>query len=126
MADNHESSPEFSLRKKVDESWKEAVEKEKGPSPTTDNQKAPMPESNFAFFISSLGMQALMALGEIAHPETGEPLKADPAQARYVIDTINMLAEKTKGNLTKEEDAMLKSLLYELQMKFVQKSQNVS
>ena len=114
------------IRKKVDESWKDSVAKEKSkhrsPEPEPDpgpaageggrENEAP-PEANFEFFISSLGMQAMTALNE-AHPE----------QSRYLIDTIQMLAEKTNGNLTPEESRGLQELLYQLQLQFVKKNQN--
>lgn len=101
--------------KKVDESWKNAVQKEKENS-SGEEAPVPLPEPNFSFFISSLGMQTLAALGE----------KTDMAQAQYLIDTIQMLLEKTKGNLTPEEDSMARGVLYELRMKFVQKTQEGS
>ncbi len=79
----------------------------------------------FPFFISSLGMQALLFLGELPDPQTGDK-KPDLPQAKYLIDTLDMLSGKTKGNLSKEEEKMLEDLLYELRLKFVEKSQNSS
>jgi hypothetical protein len=63
-------------------------------------------------------MQALMALGEVPNPATGQP-QADLEQARYLIDILGMLQEKTHGNLTSEESTLLEDLLYELRMKYV-------
>lgn len=120
MAENHESPPDFTVRKKVDESWKDAVEMEKGTGPEASPEEA-LPGSSFPFFVSTLGMQALAALGEAPDPATGQK-HADLPNARYLIDVLRMLAEKTKGNLTPDEDAMMQALLYELQMKFVAKS----
>lgn len=120
MADVPESSPDFVVRKKVDESWKDAVEKE-AKVESLGPEDAPGPETNFLFFLSSIGMQALMALGEIADPATGQK-SANLPQAQYLIDVIQMLADKTKGNLAPEEDKAIQGLLYELRMKFVQKS----
>ncbi len=59
-----------------------------------------------------------MALGEVPNPATGEP-HADLEQARYLIDILGMLQEKTHGNLTAEESVLLEDLLYELRMKYV-------
>ena len=67
-------------------------------------------------------MQALLALGEIPHPTTGEK-KTDLAQSSYLINVIQMLQDKTKGNISEDEAAMVKDLLYELRVKFVQKTE---
>ena len=122
-------SADFSepLEKKVDESWKSQVEKdrlvqkdgppEKGPSP---GRSKAAPETDFALFLSTLSMQVLVALGEVPHPATNQP-EENPEQARYLIDILGMLQEKTKGNLTPEEAALLENILYELRMKYVAK-----
>ena len=132
-------------QKKVDENWKEQVEKERRtlgseppktaqaqrqeppPAPAGRQQqpKPPrqgVPQSGFSMFLSSLSMQAMMALGEMAHPATG--LSApDLEQARYLVDVLGLLQEKTQGNLSPEEGALLEGLLYELRMKYVEKTQ---
>ena len=111
----------MSQEKKVDESWKHSVEKEKqAPSPA--EPAASVSESDFLGFISTLAMQSLVAMGEIVHPQTGQP-EPDLTQARYLIDTIQMLSDRTKNNLSKEEAQELKTVLYELRVKFVKKSQ---
>ena len=107
--------------KKVDESWKESVRKEKSTLSDTPPEAEPQ-SSDFLGFVSTLAMQAMMALGEIPHPQTQENLQ-DLPQARYLIDTLKLLAEKTKGNLTPQEENDMKNLLYELQVKFVKKTQ---
>ena len=66
-------------------------------------------------------MQASIALGHMANPATGKT-EPDPAQAKFLIDTLGMLQEKTKGNLTPEETNLLENLLYELRMQYVSKS----
>ena len=119
MAEDHEKTPDFKVKKTVDESWKDTVQKEKH-ADEPEGQSFP-PEPNFPFFLSTLGMQTLQMLGEIADPATGEK-KTDLPQARYLIELIQMLCQKTKGNLSKEEEQMAEGLLYELRMKFVQKS----
>ena len=113
-------------QKKVDESWKESVQKERTASPGEPARpqapaEAPA-ESEFLGFISTLAMQTLLALGEVPHPETGEP-HGDLPQARYLIDILQLLSEKTKGNLTTQEENELKNLVYELKMKYVRKEQ---
>ncbi len=80
--------------------------------------KCVMPEVTFSALIMSLNTSALFMLGEIADPETGAR-KQDLVLAKHTIDTLNILKEKTKGNLTEEEDNMLGKFLYDLQMRYV-------
>ena len=110
--------------KRVDESWKESVQKEKKAS-VAPGPAAQTAAVDFSGFVSMLAMQAMMALGEMAHPETGQKTQ-DIAQARYLIDTLQLLADKTKGNLSAEESEGLKTLLYELRVKFVKINQEVA
>lgn len=74
---------------------------------------------NFSSFILSLATSALIHLGEEANPATGERSIQLPL-ARQVIDLISLLEEKTKGNLTKEEEGLITQILYTLRMKFVE------
>ncbi|MCA9407908.1 MAG: DUF1844 domain-containing protein [Candidatus Omnitrophica bacterium] len=76
-------------------------------------------EINFLNYISSLGYQALIFLGEIPNPMTNQPEKNLP-QAKFLIDTLTMLKEKTKGNLNRQEETLLNSSVYELQLKYVE------
>ena len=122
MGDDHDPSSGPTARKKVDESWKETIHKEKGGAEEIgEREEALPPASDFRFFISTIGMQALAALGEVPDPTSGEK-KINTTQAQYLIDVIQMLSAKTKGNLSKEEEAMMRDLLYQLQMKFVEKT----
>ena len=113
-------------QKKVDESWKEAVLKEKAVIAGAEPQARPVesqeepPESEFLGFISTLVMQTLMAMGEVPHPETRQRHE-DLTQAKYLIDILQILSDKTLGNLTPHEETEMKNLLYQLKMKFVQK-----
>ena len=100
--------------KRVDEDWKEAIEREKSRAKV----ESPPPQANFIFFISNLGMQALMFMGEVESP-VSKKIEKDLSQARYIIDIIDMLKEKTKGNLTEEEANIIDNTLYELRMKYV-------
>jgi len=122
-------SPDPEFVKKVDEAWKEQAEKERksavarGPGPPSQPaaRSREVPQADFSFFLSTLSMQALMALGEVPHPQTGAR-QADLGQARTLIDILGTLQEKTKGNLTPEEADLLEGLLYELRMKYVEKA----
>jgi hypothetical protein len=73
---------------------------------------------SFDKFIASLYMSALMQLGLAASP--GEKPMVDLIGARQTIDTVAMLQEKTRGNLTSQEDGMLKNILYELRMAYLE------
>jgi len=106
------------IRKKDDEGWKEAVEKEKE-ALKLENKFLP-PEPDFNFFITTLSLQASIALGVIPNPATNKTEK-DLTQAKFLIDTLAMLKEKTKGNLTPEETNLLENLLYELRMQYISK-----
>lgn len=75
-------------------------------------------EVTFERFLASLYMSAMMQLG-MMHEEGGQP-RLDPISARQTIDTISLLAEKTKGNLTSAEQNFLQNALYELRMAYVE------
>lgn len=81
-------------------------------------ESAPLPEINFSSFLLSLSSSTLLHLGEIADPQSGEK-KKDLALAKQSIDIITILKDKTKGNLTEEEEKLLEHLLYDLRMRFV-------
>ena len=81
--------------------------------------KCVMPEVTFMAFIMSLNTSALYHLGEIADPETGKKI-VDLSLARHAIDTLVLLQEKTKGNLDSDEAEMLKNILYDVKIRFVQ------
>lgn len=73
---------------------------------------------NFNTFILSLNTAALVHLGELPDPITNRK-EPNLTLARHTIETLEMLKEKTKGNLTLEEEKLLQSILYELKLKYV-------
>lgn len=79
------------------------------------------PEVSFSTFVISLSSSALLHLGEIPDPSTNETL-LDLEVAKQIIDTLGMLQDKTKGNLDNDEERLLKSILYDLRMRYVQKT----
>jgi hypothetical protein len=81
----------------------------------------PLPAVAFSTFIFSLSSSALVHLGEIPEPNTQEK-QLDLLMAKQIIDTLGMLEEKTRGNLDSDEERLLKSVLYDLRLRFVQKS----
>ena len=115
--------------KNIDESWKNSVETEKvhifgqdageersvGEADDADAGE----ELNFSNYVASLGFQALIFMGEIPNPVT-QQVEKNLAQSKFLIDTLVLLREKTKGNLTDAEDKLLNGSIYELQMKFIE------
>ena len=104
----------------------ERIEKEEGAAKEKqEGQKeegfTPLPKVNFSSFLLSLSSSTLLHLGEIPDPQSGEKRK-DLALAKQSVDIISMLKEKTKDNLTEEEEKLLEHLLYDLRMRFVQAS----
>ena len=84
-------------------------------------ERPPLPEVNFNSLIFSLSSSALLHLGEIADPQTGQKT-SDLPLAKHSIDIIAMLKEKTEGNLTEEEDKFLESVLTDLRFRYVKLS----
>ncbi|UCB48294.1 MAG: DUF1844 domain-containing protein [Deltaproteobacteria bacterium] len=105
-----EEKEEVAAKGKEEEKKKEPKEEEAG--------QAPLPEVNFNSLIFSLSSSALLHLGDIADPQTGEKRK-DIALAKHTIDIIAMLKEKTQGNLTGEEEKFLESILTDLRWRYV-------
>jgi Domain of unknown function (DUF1844) len=75
-------------------------------------------EVSFERFLASLYMSGMLQLG-LMHEQGAEP-QLDLIGARQTIDTIAMLSEKTKGNLTAKEESLLQNALYELRMAYVE------
>jgi hypothetical protein len=75
-------------------------------------------EMTFERFMASLYMSAMLQLG-LMHEEGGQP-RVDLIGARQTIDTLSLLAEKTKGNLSGAEETFLQNCLYELRMAYVE------
>jgi hypothetical protein len=146
-------------QKRVDESWKEQVEREKqspppaavpagpagptrpagpvaapgpraaGPTATPEHKAAEagpgtadegLPEARFDLFVSGLAMEALIALGDAPHPVTRKQ-SMNQKQARYLIDVLGVLEEKTRGNLSADEERLVKDVLYQLRTRYLNK-----
>jgi hypothetical protein len=83
------------------------------------NHPEEMTTALFAQLILQQSNMALMLLGKVPHPESGQTYK-DLEAARLFIDQLEMLETKTKGNLTKEESGLLKQTLMNLRLAFVE------
>jgi hypothetical protein len=78
-----------------------------------------LPPVDFSSFILSMSSAALMHLGQIPDPQSGKR-RQDLALARHTIDTLGMIQDKTKGNLSDEEQKLIDSVLTDLRLAFVQ------
>jgi len=97
------------------------------PPPAASDAKAPAPETPkrspaFENLIRMLGSNAAMVLGGYADPRTGQPV-IDPDAARELIDMLDALHEKTKGNLAPEEDSLLLDLNGKLKLTYLEINQ---
>jgi hypothetical protein len=77
----------------------------------------------FAGFVLSLATTAAVHFGDIADPSTGQPAEPNLRAAAQMIEILDMLQAKTKGNLSEPEAKLIDDLLYELRMRFVQAQQ---
>ena len=115
----------------IDEDWKTEAKKEKeklaetqaAEKEQTQQQEQSLPPGDIQALISMLAMQTLFALGLIA-PQDQKDKKPEPnlKLAKYNIDMLETLDEKTKGNLTEDEQAMLTNALSQVRMAFVEAS----
>ncbi|MEZ4333907.1 MAG: DUF1844 domain-containing protein [Myxococcota bacterium] len=79
-----------------------------------------LPVVDFSTFVLSLAAAALHQLGIVPGAEQTARQDADPLVVRETIETLEMLREKTQGNLTEEERRLIDSLLFDLRMRFVE------
>lgn len=89
-------------------------EKQQGAS-----SKKPLPKIDFSGFLLSFYSSGLVQLGKVEDPSTGQKT-VDLDLARHTIDMIAMLEQKTRGNLTHDEENLLKALLSEIRMAYVE------
>ena len=121
----------------IDEDWKAQVEAEReqaakaksapAATPTPDAADVdssetidpPMPPASFELLLTTLATEALVALGQIPHPVTGK-IQAQRNQAKFLIDTVDVLRQKTAGNLSNSEQQVIDSLLHQMRLVFVE------
>jgi hypothetical protein len=80
-----------------------------------------LPDASFQVLVSTFATQAAMALGQIPNPVSNQA-EEDLQQAKFAIDLLQVLDEKTQGNRTAEEDKFLQDCLYQLRMVYIDKS----
>jgi hypothetical protein len=77
---------------------------------------------DFYTFILSLGSSVLIHLGDAPHPETGKPAERNLPLAQQSIEILAMLQQKTRGNLSPEEEKLIDQLLLDLKLRYVEAS----
>ena len=136
VIDRRPFTSEGELRKDVVEEQEREAKQEakKAPPPPPETTKTPAaapppdaPEHLSAFenLIRMIGQNAAMVLGAYADPRTGQPM-IDPDAARELIDMLDALQQKTKGNLAPEEESLLLDLLGKLKLTYVEINQAVA
>ena len=115
----------------IDDDWKQEAQKEKEILAEQEKQQAEnadvegsagtLPPADFSSLVSMLGTQAFYAMGFIRTREDEEPVQ-DLLLAKYNVDLLGILQEKTQNNLSEEEHKILDETLQQLRMAFVQAS----
>ncbi len=108
----------------VDSDWKAEAEEEKQrlaeeEAAAGDKPKGPLPDPTLADLVNVVAMPAAMAIGGYRTPD-GQTMPPDLALAKYHIDMLGLLEEKTKGNLSAEESQMIGTVLHQLRMHFTE------
>ena len=115
MSDEERENPGFTVVDKRGRSEDETQEDSRAEARAQE-----LPKADFSTFLLSLGTSALYHLGYVKDPETGETAEANRSLAKQTIDTLEVLQEKTRGNLDAEESQLLQNLLTELRMRFIE------
>ena len=92
--------------------------------PPFGQETPPRPPIDFASYVMGYYAQAMILLGVVPNPLTNQK-EEDLEAAQQMIDILSMLEQKTKGNLNSEEQQLLESVLYELRMKFMAKTNRI-
>ncbi len=103
----------------VDTDWKAEAKRDKERLAEEAHQPEAAPPASFSELVNLIVMQAMAGLGLLAGPG-GERIPPSLEMAKHFIDLLQVLEDKTKGNLTADEKALLDQVLYEMRMTFVQ------
>lgn len=123
MTDESEKGPKVI----VDTDWKAQVQAEKEAFSRLAEEEAekkgasdrpPLPPASFSILVTTLSTQALLALGHFQDPKKSE-ISCDQEQAKHLIDLLQVIEDKTRGNLTPDEQQLLENVLHELRLAFV-------
>jgi hypothetical protein len=116
--DDIQRAPSVGARAEASAAYEKAASSQPG---TNDPGDLGPQDLTFASFVVGLSTEALALMGEMPHPATGERMR-DLVGAQQLIDIIAILHEKTRGNLSHDEDALLDAILFDLRMKYVEKA----
>jgi len=119
IQDKRRFNPDGSLKDDPQETASVPQSSKKVPPPQTPQGE----EIPFSTFILSLASSVQMSLGLIPHPSTQKP-ERNLVNAKQTIDILGMLETKTRGNLSTEEDRLMKQILFELRMRYVEISKS--
>ena len=129
MTDDKKDKPKIV----VDDDWKAQAQAEKekldeqpAEQPAAEEPQAQgprkLPPATFSTLVNSLATQAILSMGQMRDPKTKKPI-IDLDLAKHHIDTLAMLEEKAKGNMTDEESKLLDQAIYQVRMQYVQFAQ---
>lgn len=129
MSDDPKAPPEKLI---IDEDWKSQVEAEReaaryapeAPQPAAPTPPGPLPPADLTFLVSTLYLQAAMALGLVPNPVT-KKAEVQFEQAKHSIDLLSVLQQKTEGNRTPEESSDMEAALHDLRMTYLAVSEQV-
>ena len=96
------------------------------PTPNEETRSYPVPPATFEFLVRSLVFQAELNLGMLHFGEEKDRPKPDLEMSRHHIDLLAVLQQKTKGNLTIEEQRLVENSLTELRFRYVQAADDLS
>jgi len=113
-----EMKPESEVAREEKEGGKKAEEKKNN---AQMRQEIPLPEISFSSFILSLSSSALLHFGEIPDPITNRK-ERNMLMAKQTIDILGILQEKTRGNLSKDEQQLTDNLLHDLRLRYIEES----
>lgn len=113
----------------TDDDWKSQVEaekevlqdeleKERSDSDSDSDEVGEMPPASFSVLVTTLASQAMVMMGHIPDPVSGQAVVNKP-MAKHFIDTLGVLEEKSSGNLDEQESALLTQMLHQLRIAFV-------
>jgi hypothetical protein len=111
-----EDSKEATKEAAAEEAFQEASQK--AAAEAAETTQVPLPEITFSSFIFSLSSSALVSLGTIPDPNTGKMEKNFPL-AKQTIDLLGLLRDKTRNNMSQEEETLFDHLLYDLRMAYI-------
>jgi hypothetical protein len=103
----------------VDDDWKAEAKKEKERLAQETSAPEPLPSPTFAELINMIAVQAIVGFGGMTGPG-GERIPPNLEIAKHYVDMLQVLEDKTKGNLTDDEKSLFDQVMYEIRMRYIQ------